>query len=93
MDLLLYQALFGFFGGFVRAFFGILKYIKTKKGRKRIDWIYLIITLVGSAFMGAFSSLLISGDYKISLVAGYLGMDIVEDLIKIIFKKEHLYRT
>jgi hypothetical protein len=43
--------------------------------------------------MGAFSSLLISGDYKISLVAGYLGMDIVEDLIKIIFKKEHLYRT
>ncbi|MDD5254235.1 MAG: hypothetical protein PHG05_04020 [Candidatus Nanoarchaeia archaeon] len=93
MDFLLYQAMFGFFGGFVRSFLGILKYVKTKKGKKKIDWAYLILTLVASSLMGAFSSLLISGDYKVSLAAGYLGMDIIEDLFKIILKKQHLYRT
>ncbi|MDD5331966.1 MAG: hypothetical protein PHE43_04075 [Candidatus Nanoarchaeia archaeon] len=92
MDMLVYQGMFGFFGGLVRSLIGILKYLKTKKGKKRIDWVYLILTLIASALMGAFSSIIISGDYRVSLASGYLGIDIIEDLFKIILKKQHLYR-
>ena len=86
MNIIILSATFGLIGGLARAFFGLLKHYRIDK-KTRFRFNYLIISLLGSAVIGIFTSLLITTDYKISLVAGYVGIDIIENLIKAYKKK------
>jgi len=86
MPNLIALALFGLLGGITRAVVGILKHYRISK-RTKFRPIYLIITLLGSAIIGMSASLAITTNYALSLVAGYMGIDIIENLIKIYRKK------
>ena len=83
---LLYSALFGLVGGIARALIGILKYYRIEQKTKfRPE--YFLITILVSGFIGMFASLIITSNYALSLISGYVGIDIIENLVKIYRKK------
>jgi len=85
------QALFGALGGLTRGFVGLIKHYRTTK-KPKLSPKYLLITLIGSAIIGMTTALLLPNDYKISLASGYLGIDVIENIIKIYSKKQTLFR-
>ena len=70
------QMLLGAAGGLVRSVVGIIKHFSTQKN-PMVDVKYLIMTTIGSAIIGAFVGVLLPGDYRVTLAAGYLGMDLI----------------
>ena len=78
---------FGFFGGVVRALVGIMKLNDIQRSFR---WKHLIVTLVGSAVIGAFAGILINADYRITALAGYAGTDLLEGLYKIQFMRKRV---
>jgi len=79
-------ALFGFIGGFARALVGLLK---NKAGKKEKFMAGRIaFTLLASAFIGLVVGLLLNNvDYRIVILGGYAGTDILEGLYKAYSKK------
>ncbi len=83
---LVFAALFGAIGGLIRALVGLLKYYRIDKNTKfKIN--YFLVTLVVSALIGTFVSLAFSASYIISLVIGYAGTDLLENLVRILKRK------
>ena len=78
-DLLLYPALLGGLGGLTRGFIGLLKALSL---RRRILWGYYAITVLVALVIGAFIGLIFNFDYRLSLLAGYAGTDILEGIYK-----------
>ena len=72
-------AYYGFLGGVVRALVGLSK---SKAFKRKFDSRYLILTLISSGVIGMFAGLLVVGDYRLSLLAGYAGTDFLEGLYK-----------
>ena len=71
--------LVGALGGLVRGMVGMLKSL----GRgEKIDFIYLIITVVIAAIIGAGLGYGFRGDHRASALAGYVGTDILENVFK-----------
>ena len=71
----------GFLGGVVRALVGITKhgvFLKKEKFKPK----YFFITIIISGIIGTFTSILVAYDYRIALLAGYAGSDILEGLYK-----------
>ena len=71
---------FGLAGGIVRAVVGLFKNkvftkSKFKKGR-------FLFTLIGSGLIGGFCALLTIADYRIPLLAGYAGTDLIEGIYR-----------
>ncbi|MBS3107592.1 hypothetical protein J4468_01630 [Candidatus Woesearchaeota archaeon] len=84
---LIISALCGLIGGLTRACVGLLKfYSKNKKGK--IDIRRILFTSLTSGIIGTFTGLLVSADFRISLLAGYAGTDLIEGLYKAGFKKD-----
>ena len=79
------NAVLGMLGGATRACVGLLKATRSKT---KIKWSKVLFTIVASAIIGATTGLIFDSDYKISLIAGYIGTDLLENTIKIIAKKE-----
>ena len=89
MDPIVAAAFFGLLGGITRALVGLLKHYRINKNTKfRLS--YLIVTMIGAAIIGMFTSLAITTNYTLSLVSGYVGIDIIENLVKIYKKKLNL---
>lgn len=84
----LLSAIFGFIGGVARASFGVLK---ARKRKEKFRFKYFLITILASGAIGMFAGLLYDKSYKISLVAGYAGTDIIESLYKMKHPKKHLF--
>ncbi len=82
--MVLYAALFGLIGGTARACVGLTKALRNDVN---IVWRYTIITVISSAIIGAAAGILFDSDPKISLVAGYIGTELLENSYKIIFKR------
>lgn len=80
-------AIFGLLGGLIRALVGFLKHhrIGTKTKFKTI---YFVLTLVLSALIGMIISTALSTNYLVNLIAGYAGIDLLENFVKIIKKKK-----
>ena len=78
-------AYYGFIGGVVRALVGISK---SKAFKKKFDAQYLLFTLITSGVIGMFAGMLVSGDYRLVLLAGYAGTDFLEGLYKTKFRLE-----
>jgi fluoride ion exporter CrcB/FEX len=69
----------GGIGGLTRGLVGLLKAISL---RRKILWGYYAVTVIVALVIGAFTGIIFSFDYKLSLLAGYAGTDILEGIYK-----------
>ena len=79
MNEILAAAIFGLLGGLTRGVVGLLKALSL---RRRILWMYWIITALIACIIGLFTGIIFSYDYRLSLLAGYAGTDILEGIYK-----------
>ncbi len=79
MNEMLLAAILGGVGGLTRGFVGLLKALSL---RRRILWGYYVITVVIALIIGIFTGLIFNFDYRLSLLAGYAGTDILEGIYK-----------
>lgn len=84
---LILPAVLGGVGGLTRGFIGLLKALSL---RRRILWGYYAITVVIAFIIGIFTGIVFNFDYRLSLLAGYAGSDILEGIYKS-FKAEKVY--
>ncbi len=84
---LILPALLGGVGGLTRGFIGLMKALAL---RRRILWAYYAITVVVAVVIGIFIGIIFNFDYRLSLLAGYAGTDILEGIYKS-FKVQKLY--
>jgi fluoride ion exporter CrcB/FEX len=75
----LYPALLGGLGGLTRGVVGLLKALSL---RRKILWGYYAITVLVALVIGAFTGIIFNFDYRLSLLAGYAGTDILEGIYK-----------
>lgn len=87
MDIIVISGLLGGIGGLTRGFIGLLKALSLKR---KILWNYYFITVVVATVIGVFTGIIFSFDYRLSLLAGYAGTDIIEGIYKS-FKVEKVY--
>ena len=87
MDQLFLAALLGSVGGMTRGLIGLLKALSLKR---RIIWRYWLITAGIALVIGIFVGIIFDFDYRLSLLAGYAGTDILEGVYKS-FKVQKLY--
>jgi len=69
----------GAVGGLTRGIVGLLKALSL---RRKILWGYYIITVIVATIIGIFVGLVFNFDYRLSLLAGYAGTDILEGIYK-----------
>ena len=87
LEQLILPALLGGVGGLTRGFIGLLKALSL---RRNILWGYYAITVVIAFVIGIFTGLVFNFDYRLSLLAGYAGTDILEGIYKS-FKVDKTY--
>ena len=87
LSFILLPALLGGVGGLTRGFVGLLKAISL---RRKILWGYYAITVLVAVVIGTFTGLIFNFDYRLSLLAGYAGTDILEGIYKS-FKVDKTY--
>ena len=88
MNAILVAGIFGFTGGAARACVGALKAVKRKQ---KFKWKYFLFSLASSGIIGVFTGLLYDADYKITLIAGYAGTDLIESVYKMKNPKSSLF--
>ena len=71
--------LLGGLGGLTRGVVGLLKALSL---RRRILWGYYLITVLIATIIGIFVGIIFNFDYRLSLLAGYAGTDILEGIYK-----------
>ena len=79
IELLILHAVLGGVGGLTRGFIGLLKALSLKR---RILWGYYAITVLIAFIIGIFTGIIFNFDYRLSLLAGYAGTDILEGIYK-----------
>ncbi len=87
MSQLVLPAILGGVGGLTRGLIGLLKALSL---RRRILWGYYLVTVIVALIIGIFVGLIFNFDYRLSLLAGYAGTDILEGIYKS-FKVEKVY--
>jgi len=87
METIILAGAFGFLGGIIRSAVGIFKAMSWKM---KIYWNYAIFTMLVSGFIGILTGTVFSFDYRLSILAGYSGTDILEGIYKS-FKVEKVY--
>ncbi len=79
MNEVVVAGLLGFIGGLTRGVVGLLKALSL---RRTILWGYWLITAVIACIIGLFTGIIFNFDYRLSLLAGYAGTDILEGIYK-----------
>ena len=87
LSALLLPAALGGLGGLTRGVVGLLKAISL---RRKILWGYYSITVLVAIVIGIFTGVIFNFDYRLSLLAGYAGTDILEGVYKS-FKTDKVY--
>lgn len=72
-------AILGGIGGLTRGFVGLMKALSL---RRKILWNYYVITIIVALIIGVFVGMIFNFDYRLSLLAGYAGTDILEGIYK-----------
>ena len=80
-------ALLGGVGGLTRGIVGLLKALSL---RRRIIWNYYLITVLIAGIIGIFVGIVFNFDYRLALLSGYAGTDILEGIYKS-FKVQKTY--
>ena len=70
----------GVLGGLVRGLVGISKHVGRDKEEFNLS--KLLFSLVVAMIVGAVAGVLTDGDWKVSLLAGFAGSDLLESLYK-----------
>ena len=73
---------FGLFGGIIRCIVGLLKH-KVFTGKEKFNNRKFWFTMSLSGLIGAFCALLLVDDYRLVLLAGYAGTDLIQGVYKI----------
>lgn len=81
------SGLLGMLGGIIRGVIGLFKALAVKR---KIYWSYWIATALISGLIGILTGIVFSFDYRLSILAGYAGMDLLEGIYKS-FKVEKVY--
>jgi len=76
---LVVPGLLGLVGGATRGVVGLLKAMSLKR---KILWSYWLITAFIAIIIGIFTGLVFNFDWRLSLLAGYAGTDILEGIYK-----------
>ena len=79
MEPTILAGLLGGVGGLTRGFVGLLKALSLKR---KIMWNYYAITVVIAIVIGIFIGIIFDFYYRLSLLAGYAGTDILEGIYK-----------
>jgi len=79
MEPIFLAGMLGGIGGLTRGFVGLLKALSL---RRKILWGYYAITVVIALLIGIFIGIIFDFDYRLSLLAGYAGTDILEGIYK-----------
>ncbi len=79
MDPTILAGLLGGIGGLTRGVVGLLKAMSL---RRKILWNYYAITVIIAVIIGIFVGIIFDFDYRLSLLAGYAGTDILEGIYK-----------
>ena len=79
MDPTILAGLLGGIGGLTRGVIGLLKAMSL---RRKILWNYYAITVAIAIVIGIFVGIIFDFDYRLSLLAGYAGTDILEGIYK-----------
>lgn len=87
MQSLILPGALGMAGGLTRGLVGLLKAMAL---RRQILWMYWIITAFVAMLIGMFIGIIFNFDYRLSLLAGYAGTDILESVYKS-FKVQKVY--
>ncbi len=87
VDIIFISGGLGALGGLTRGVIGLLKALSL---RRRIIWKYWLITVVIATIIGTFVGVVFDFDYRLSLLAGYAGSDILEGIYKS-FKVQKVY--
>lgn len=75
--------LFGILGGVIRALVGVAKYFEKNKQNQKINAWYLIVSLFVAAVVGGVAGAIANHDWRLAIIAGYVGADFLEGLYKI----------
>ena len=84
----LFSLICGLLGGAVRAAVGITKYFQQYEGESRIQFGYLGCSLISAILAGGAAGLLAENDWRLALLFGYAGADLLENAYKIALKKQ-----
>ena len=76
---LVLPGMLGGIGGLTRGLIGLMKALAL---RRRIIWAYYAITIAVAVIIGVFIGLIFNFDWRLSLLAGYAGTDILESIYK-----------
>lgn len=79
MDSIVLAGLLGGVGGLTRGVVGLLKALSL---RRRIIWLYYLITVCIASIIGVFVGIVFNFDPRLSLLTGYAGTDILEGIYK-----------
>jgi len=79
MNEYLLAGLLGGVGGLTRGVVGLLKALSL---RRKILWGYYAITVLVAVIIGVFTGMIFNFDFRLSLLAGYAGTDILEGIYK-----------
>jgi len=79
LSAVLLPAALGGIGGLTRGLVGLLKALSL---RRKILWGYYLITVFVALIIGIFTGIIFNFDYRLSLLAGYAGTDILEGIYK-----------
>ena len=78
-NMVILPALLGGIGGLTRGLVGLMKALSL---RRKIIWTYYGITIFVALVIGAFIGMIFNFDWRLSLLAGYAGTDILESIYK-----------
>jgi len=87
MEGIVLAGLLGGIGGLTRGVVGLLKALSL---RRKILWGYYGITVAIAVIIGIFIGIIFDFDYRLSLLAGYAGTDILEGIYQS-FKVDKVY--
>lgn len=75
----------GLVGGALRGIVGIAKSLILKRDEE-INYGWFFVSVAVAMAIGVIAALFMEGDFKIALLAGYAGTDLLESLVKLRFK-------
>ncbi len=78
-NMVVLPGILGGLGGLTRGLVGLMNSLALKRN---ILWNYYLITIVVALIIGAFIGMIFNFDWRLSLLAGYAGTDILESIYK-----------
>lgn len=85
MEVTLAHIVAGLAGGLIRGLVGITKSSTFTPQNFKFQWQYFSFSLVVAVIVGVLSGVIADGDWRLSLLAGYAGVDFLESLYRLRF--------